>query len=70
MLSIYDRALDECGYKATRFLRLVNERGGLEAAKFLLHEELSEGFIECLMQNSLGIVIESEPPVFRTLRFV
>jgi len=59
MRSIYYRALDECGYKATHFLRLVNERGGLEAAKFLLHKELSEGFIKLWELGRLDLTMEA-----------
>lgn len=36
MLSIYERARDECNYNATYFVRMVHERGGLGAAKHLL----------------------------------
>ena len=35
MLSIYRRAKTECGYNATRFLAMVSERGGLDAAQTL-----------------------------------
>ena len=37
MLSIYRKAKFECGYNATRFFQMVNEKGGLQAAKSLLH---------------------------------
>jgi Mrp family chromosome partitioning ATPase/capsular polysaccharide biosynthesis protein len=33
MLGIYHSALSRCGYRAMRFLRIVNEPGGLQAAK-------------------------------------
>jgi hypothetical protein len=36
MLEIYQRWKAECGYKATRFLQMVRNRGGVEAAKKLL----------------------------------
>ncbi len=37
MLGIYRSAASELGYRATRFLEIVNNRGGLQAAKELLH---------------------------------
>lgn len=36
MMGIYERAARECSYRPTRFLRMVTERGGLEAARELL----------------------------------
>ena len=45
MVGVYERAQDECGYRATRFLHMVIDLGGLEAAKRLLEsDELSDGF--------------------------
>ena len=47
MLNVYRRAKSECGYNATRFLQMVSEQGGLQAAKTLLHKEgYSDGFVE------------------------
>jgi hypothetical protein len=44
MLAIYDRALSECGYRASRFRQLVSKVGGFKAARQLLRPgELSEG---------------------------
>jgi hypothetical protein len=37
MLRIYEIAPDECHYRASRYLQMVRNRGGLEAAKKLLH---------------------------------
>lgn len=45
MIDIYKRALKECGYRATRFLQMVTEQGGLKTARTLLaREETSDGF--------------------------
>ena len=33
---IYARAHDECGYRATRFLQMIDQKGGLETARQLL----------------------------------
>jgi hypothetical protein len=37
MMSVYQRALDECGYNATRFLQMLYDHRGLETARLLLH---------------------------------
>ena len=37
MLNIYDLGLSKYQYRATRFLRMVGEQGGVSAAKQLLH---------------------------------
>lgn len=45
MLGVYQRARDEAGYNATRFLRMLNELGGLGTARTLLHAEtVSDGY--------------------------
>lgn len=36
MLCIYQTAKSDCGYHATRFHQMVNDRGGLATAKALL----------------------------------
>ncbi len=60
MLEIYRRARDECRYNATRFLQLVNERGGLQAAKDLLHNEgYSEGLTALWELGRLDISMEA-----------
>jgi hypothetical protein len=60
MLSIYEGALDKCGYKATYFLQMVNEHGGLEAAKNLLHKkELSVGFMALWKRGRLDLTMEA-----------
>ena len=38
MLNIYRTAKDECDYNATYFLRMIQNYGGLGAAKRLLHD--------------------------------
>ena len=40
MHDVYDNALSECGYRATRFLNLVNQIGGLETARQLLRSDV------------------------------
>lgn len=59
MVELYHRALERSGgrYKASYFLRTVNEMGGLGTAKKWLHEpEVQSGFIRLW---ELGILDES-----------
>jgi len=61
MLNIYDEALRlKPPYPATRFRRMVLERGGLQAAKDLLETRVpSDGFTELFMRgNRLDISVE------------
>ncbi len=59
MRDIYKRAKKECDYLANRFLQMVNERGGLSTAKFLLHEKhISEGFEKLWEKGRLDISVE------------
>ena len=45
MLDIYRRAKSEVGYNASRFLGMVSEQGGYEAACTLLHApKVSDGY--------------------------
>ncbi len=60
MLSIYRKARDECHYNATRFLQMVNEQGGLRAAKTLLHADgYSEGLTALWERGRLDITMEA-----------
>lgn len=60
MLSIYKQAKAECDYNATRFLRMVNEQGGLQAAKTLLHAPgYSEGFTAIWECGRLDLTMEA-----------
>lgn len=60
MLGIYNSALQNCNYKATYFLQMVNELGGLQAAKKLLHKpELQYGFVKLWECGCLDITMEA-----------
>ena len=59
MFLIYERAKDECGYIATRFREMVEENGGLEAAKKLLQKPLSEGFISLWERGRVDLTMEA-----------
>lgn len=60
MLKIYERARDEVDYVANRFLHMVGDKGGLEAAKALLESpEVSTGFTELFMRGErLDLTVE------------
>lgn len=60
MLEIYERARTECHYKASRFLQMVGEKGGLETARYLLHAPgLSEGFTALWECKRLDLTVEA-----------
>ncbi|MFW9879033.1 MAG: hypothetical protein ACFFG0_38630 [Candidatus Thorarchaeota archaeon] len=60
MLSIYERAKNEAGYNATRFLQMLYDYGGLETAKILLYEKrLSEGFTALWELDRLDLTMEA-----------
>jgi uncharacterized protein with NAD-binding domain and iron-sulfur cluster len=60
MLSVYRKAKDECHYNATRFLQMVSDQGGLQAAKALLHAEgYSEGLTALWELGRLDISMEA-----------
>ncbi len=47
MVQIYHRAKIEASYNATRFIQMVSEHGGVEAAKILINtENPSDGYTE------------------------
>lgn len=59
-MGIYRRARDEAGYTATRFLNMVTEQGGLEAARTLLYAEgVSEGYAALFMRGRLDLTMEA-----------
>ena len=60
MLAVYRSALRECGYRATRFLQEVNERGGLATAKYLLQKPgLSDGLTALWQHGRLDVSMEA-----------
>lgn len=58
MLSIYERALAEARYTAARFLKMLNEHGGIETANRLL-PSMSDGFAELWKRNRLDLTMEA-----------
>jgi len=60
MLEVYERALTECKYKASRFLQLVQEHGGFAAAKMLLaSKKHPEGLTRLWEEKRLDISMEA-----------
>ena len=59
MLRIYCEC-ETFGYRPTRFLRMVNERGGLKTARRLLHaDHLSDGFARLWEEQRLDLSVEA-----------
>ena len=60
MLNIYETARSRCRHNAARFLQMVTEYGGLQAAKQLLHTPgLQYGFEELWKCGCLDITMEN-----------
>lgn len=59
MREIYQRALSECGYNASYFIRLVNDRGGVGTAKYLLSaDDPQSGFNVLWELGRLDLTVE------------
>lgn len=60
MFSIYQRALSEANYKATRFLQMLHDHRGLETARLLLHSQnVSEGYTALWQRGRLDLTVEA-----------
>ena len=60
MLQIYQRALSEAGYKATRFLQMLHEHRGLVTARILLHSAtVSEGYTALYQRGRSDLTVEA-----------
>lgn len=60
MLGIYQRALAETGYNASRFLQMLHEHRGLETARILLHSaNVSEGYKALCQRGRLDLTVEA-----------
>lgn len=58
--NVYRSALSECGYRATRFLQLVDTYGGVSAAKQLLHSHrYPEGLTKLWEYKRLDLSMEA-----------
>ncbi len=60
LISLYRKALNECGYNATRFLQMLREHGGLQTAKMLLHSPgFQYGFEKMWELKRLDLTVEA-----------
>jgi hypothetical protein len=63
MVEVYERARDEAGYLATRYIQMVSEHGGLEAARRLLRAPtVSDGFTALWERGRLDLAVEALVP--------
>lgn len=60
MIDIYRKADKEYGYKATRFLQMLGEKGGVKTAKELISKDGgTEGFLKLWQFGRLDLSIEA-----------
>ena len=60
MIELYSITLKECGYRATRFLQLVSEKGGVVAVKQLISKTGgTEGFEKLWRCGRLDLSVEA-----------
>jgi len=60
MLNIYRAAKAEAKYNAQRFLQMVVDHGGLEAARMLIHStHVSEGYVALWERSRLDLTVEA-----------
>lgn len=60
MVDIYRRALSEAKYKASRFLSMVQEDGGLATARYLIHApQVSDGYTALWERKRLDLTVEA-----------
>ncbi len=60
MLNIYRRALREAGYPAKRFVEMVHEQGGYDAAMQLIHDSKpSSGYTSLFELGRLDLTVEA-----------
>ena len=70
MIDIYTTAKRECGYNASRFLQMINEKGGLATAKQLISKPGgTDGFTILWEHHRLDLSVEATvlKPEFRAL---
>ena len=60
MFDIYHRALKEAKYKASRFLDMLHENGGLLTAKMLINSpKVSDGYTALWERQRLDLTVEA-----------
>ena len=61
MWSIHRRAYKEAAYNAKRFLKMLDEHGGLGTAKILINApKVSEGYTALYLRGRLDLTVEAE----------
>ena len=61
MLTIYRRAKSEAHYTASKFLNMLEDRGGLVTAKYLINAvKVSDGYTALWERNRLDLTVEAE----------
>ena len=59
MMNVYRDAKEQCGYTATRFHRMLCDRGGLGTARYLLAaRDVSDGFTKLWEFGRLDLTVE------------
>ena len=60
MLDIYRRAKSEAKYNAQRYLQMVIDHGGIEAARMLIHADtVSDGYTALWERGRLDLTVEA-----------
>ncbi len=60
MFEIYRRAKEEAPHPATLFLKMLNERGGLSTAKYLINaSKPSDGYTALYGRHRLDLTVEA-----------
>lgn len=60
MLDIYRRAKSEAKYNAQRFLQMVVDHGGIEAARMLIYADtVSDGYTALWERERLDLTVEA-----------
>ena len=61
MVELHERAAKECQYHATRFIQMVNDRGGVAAARVLLHSsQPAQGLTTLWEHGRLDLSVEAQ----------
>lgn len=60
MMRVYNRALSEANYKATRFFHMLYEHRGVETARILIFAKtVSEGYTALWERGRLDLTVEA-----------
>jgi len=60
MWNIYRRAYHEANYNATRFLQMLEQHGGFETARLLIHSTtVSDGYTALWERGRLDLTVEA-----------